>query len=268
MTVPSGADKVVWGNEVDFVGAPLANIDSLGFRVYQTGENAAINALNLPNVAIEIDSNGGSLQAGDYTTLNGVVDAAAPVNQWSAVTHTQFWMTGGVGTATGCNQTTYCSLADVEDKLPDATILSIGINKGRDNAWQGAVDGLGINADVYDFELPRTQVPVPSPPQVIIVGGVPTPTSSAVGASGSVDTVCKGASRRSIHASRRKGETFLSVRATLRGKRLRVSGRRISVDLRLRSEGHYDVRLVARYRKKSGDVRVVRTTRKLSVTCR
>jgi hypothetical protein len=129
LTVPSGNDKVVWGNEADFAGAPLANIDTLGFSVYQTGENAALFSLNLPNVAIEIDRNGGALAAGDYTTLNGVVSAPAPANGWSQVTHTQFWMTGAVGTATGCNQTTYCSLAEVEAKLPGATMLSIGINK-------------------------------------------------------------------------------------------------------------------------------------------
>ena len=33
LTVPSANDKVVWGNEADFAGAPLANIDTLGFSV-------------------------------------------------------------------------------------------------------------------------------------------------------------------------------------------------------------------------------------------
>ncbi len=65
-------------------------------------------------------------------------------------------MTGAAGTATGCNQTTTCSFAELQTALADggdaATILTLGVTKGRDLAWQGAIDGLRINTQVFDFE--------------------------------------------------------------------------------------------------------------------
>ena len=33
-----------------------------------------------------------------------------------------------------------------------AKIYSVAVAKGRDFAWQGAVDGLRINGTIYDFE--------------------------------------------------------------------------------------------------------------------
>jgi hypothetical protein len=43
-----------------------------------------------------------------------------------------------------------------------AKIISVAVGKGRDYAWQGAVDGLRINSTIYDFEpLGVKIVPVP-----------------------------------------------------------------------------------------------------------
>jgi hypothetical protein len=64
----------------------------------------------------------------------------------------------------------------------------------------------------------------------------------------------------------RKGEKFLSARATLRGKSLKIRGRAIQVDLRSKPAGNYNVHIVAEYRTKSGKVHIVRSTRNLSVT--
>ena len=58
---------------------------------------------------------------------------------------------------------------------------------------------------------------------------------------------------------------FVSVRASLRGKHLSVNGRKIKVDLRGKSAGNYNVSLVAKYKTKSGKLRVVRIMRNLSV---
>ena len=83
--VPSAADKMAYGNEVDFVGIPLASVTTLGFSVFTTGENAAINPTNLPNLGIEIDPTGPATSTGiNYTTMVNV-STAAPVNVWSAV---------------------------------------------------------------------------------------------------------------------------------------------------------------------------------------
>lgn len=76
--------------------------------------------------------------------------------------------------------------------------------------------------------------------------------------------VCSGDGRRVLRAPSRKGERFLSARATLRGKALKVSGRRITATLPC-VEGNYNVRITSRYRLASGKVRTVRSTRNLSV---
>ena len=42
--------------------------------------------------------------------------------------------------------------APENDAGDGATIYSVSVTKGRDEAWHGAVDGLQINDTVYDFE--------------------------------------------------------------------------------------------------------------------
>lgn len=77
---------------------------------------------------------------------------------------------------------------------------------------------------------------------------------------------CAGVGRRVIHAPSRKGEKFLSARASLRGKKLSVKGNAITA-LLPKDEGNYNVRITARYRTQSGKVHTVRTVRSLSVAC-
>jgi hypothetical protein len=73
------------------------------------------------------------------------------------------------------------------------------------------------------------------------------------------------ATLRTLHAPTVKGMKFVSARASLRGKRLPVSGRKITVDLRGRAVGNYNVSVVAKYKTKGGKLHVVRITRNLSV---
>ncbi len=72
---------------------------------------------------------------------------------------------------------------------------------------------------------------------------------------------------RTLHAPSRRGQKFLSTRASLRGKSLVVNGRRIRVDLRAKPEGNYNVKLTSRYRRSNGKTKTVKTTRNLSVVC-
>ena len=74
------AEKVAFGNEVDFYGDPVSGLSQVGFRVFQTGENAAIAPRNMPNISLEIEPTDRlELQ------LDGMVPDAAPVtNRWSA----------------------------------------------------------------------------------------------------------------------------------------------------------------------------------------
>ena len=48
---------------------------------------------------------------------------------------------------------------------------------------------------------------------------------------------------------------------------LKANGRTVTVDLRNRPEANYNVRLISRYRMKSGKIRRVVTRRNLSVAC-
>jgi hypothetical protein len=90
-----------------------------------------------------------------------VPEANSAANEWSPyidATSTGKWgLTGAAGTATGCPLSGgLCDFDEVQDALDDggeaATILTVAVGKGRDFSWQGAVDGLTINQDVYDFE--------------------------------------------------------------------------------------------------------------------
>lgn len=78
--------------------------------------------------------------------------------------------------------------------------------------------------------------------------------------------VCTGNTLRTIRAPRRAGEEFISAKAQLRGHKLPVLGRFITVDLVGRDQGNYNVLIKSKYRK-GNLVRVVKTTRNLSVAC-
>ena len=71
---------------------------------------------------------------------------------------TGLWgLTGGAFSADKCSLNgTRCTFAEMKDFLDDggeaATILTLSVTKGRDFAWQGAIDGLRVNSTVFDFE--------------------------------------------------------------------------------------------------------------------
>jgi hypothetical protein len=157
-SVKDGTEKVAFGNEVDFLNNPLSGLSQAGFRVFQTGENTTGtgSAQNLPNIDIEVLTTGTS----GYSTLVWVPDGTStttvPLNKWSpyidATSNGQWYYTGGPGTSSGCNSTTMCSFSVAISKFPAATILTVAVAKGRDKYWNGAIDGLRINAQVFDFE--------------------------------------------------------------------------------------------------------------------
>lgn len=156
-------EKVAFGNEVDFFGNPVSDINQLGFYVLRTDGDVSTGGLhNLPNITFEIDpdinNNAPTPAPINYTSMVWVPDGTnVPVNEWSsyidATTNGAWYFTGAAGTATGCNQTTMCSFAGAKNALgANASIISVAVAKGRDNQFQGAVDGLRINDKTYDFE--------------------------------------------------------------------------------------------------------------------
>ena len=163
-------EKAAYGNEQDFFGDPVSGLAAVGFRVYTTGENSALGNPNMPSITFEIDPNL-TATASNFSSLVFVPGANSASNAWSPyIDATQgaagFWfMTGAAGTATACNQTTTCTLAQVKTALADggdeALILTAGVTKGRDFSWQGAVDGLRINGEVFDFEESGVKVSAP-----------------------------------------------------------------------------------------------------------
>lgn len=143
-------DKASFGNEVDFVGTTLASISSVSFWEYTTGENRAKFVDNAASVSMEINPN---KYGSGYSTLNYVV-RGLPANAWTKVDTADagWYLTGAAGTGSGCNQVTYCTLAQVKAAMPDATLYTVQVGKGRDYAFSGAIDALQINSTTYDFE--------------------------------------------------------------------------------------------------------------------
>jgi len=156
LSVADGASKIAFGNEADFAGLKISSINALGFSVYQTGENASISAANLPNISLEVNPG----VAGK--TYSSLVYNPAPVqpSRWSTVDAAQgagwYFTNAAVAAATGCGQGAgqrFCTLDEIKTAAPDAYVTySLGIAKGRDSAWHGAVDAVRVNDRVFDFE--------------------------------------------------------------------------------------------------------------------
>jgi hypothetical protein len=157
-------EKAAFGNEVDFTGDSVQDLNQAGFRVFQTGENADIDPANMPNISIEVDPSGlNSTTPPNFTTLAWNPDPAPVENEWTGyldATSTGKWGLSGSAFNSPATQANCglngprCTLAQAKAALgPNAQILSVSVAKGRDNAWQGAVDGLRINNEVFDFEL-------------------------------------------------------------------------------------------------------------------
>ncbi len=148
----SSTDKAAFGNQVDFAGDKLADVDAVEYSVFTTGENARAGAGNLPNVAAEVDT---SADEGiQYSTLVFTPETA-DANKWTkidATTAKRWYFTGAAGTSSNCNQTTYCTLEEAKAAFKDASLLTVGLSKGRDNAFSGAVDALVWDDTTYDFE--------------------------------------------------------------------------------------------------------------------
>jgi hypothetical protein len=164
LAVADGTEKAAYGNEVDFAGDDL-ELDEVGFHVYTTGENNAAPADNMPSIAFEIDPNIGAI-ASNYSTLvftpkktasnawSGYIDATDPASGWWGLTGGAF-NTPATQANCGLNGPR-CTFGQVMGLLNDggepAKLISAGVTKGRDYEFHGAVDGLRINDDVYDFE--------------------------------------------------------------------------------------------------------------------
>lgn len=156
--------KVSFGNEVDFYGWNVSALTAVGFSVFTTGENSILANPNMPSITIEINPAGAGGTTTTYSSLVFMPAANSTANRWSGyidATATGLWgLTGSQfnspATLANCGLNgPRCTFAQVQTFLATGTgakILSIAVSKGRDFAWQGAVDGLRVNGTIYDFE--------------------------------------------------------------------------------------------------------------------
>ncbi len=161
--VANASEKVAFGNEVDYKGEMVTGINKVGFSVFTTGEDQKINIDNLPNITFEVDPTGFANTTGpNYSSLVfNPAGAGLTTNTFSAIDATSatagvWYFTGATGATVGCNQTTVCTFEQLKTKVagtfPGMQVLTLAVTKGRDYAWNGAVDALVYNAQTINFE--------------------------------------------------------------------------------------------------------------------
>jgi hypothetical protein len=164
-SVKDGTEKVTFGNEIDFLGDSVEAITAVGFQVFWTGEDKGISANNLPNITFEVDPSGpaNTVPGPDYSSMVFVpFGAPLTVNTFNAIDATSaaagWWYFTNTATAnaTACGQANQCSFAALQTAIavsyPDMSVLTFAVGKGRDSAWNGAIDALRYNGSVYNFE--------------------------------------------------------------------------------------------------------------------
>jgi hypothetical protein len=164
-SVKDGTEKVAFGNEVDFSGDSVNAITAVGFQVFWTGEDKGIGPDNLPNITFEVDPTGTANTATPNYSSMVFVPFGAPLttNVFNAIDATSatagwwYFTNAATAAATSCGQAApLCGFADLKAAVnlhyPNMSVISLAVSKGRDLAWNGAIDALRYNGSVYDFE--------------------------------------------------------------------------------------------------------------------
>ena len=153
--VGDGTQKVAYGNQNDFFTTRLNTVSTLTYWVYR---DIDAPAPTFPGVSFEVLNPTGAVT---YTSLVYVPPAVVPTppalvwRKLDALAGAHWFFTNGaLAASSGCNQATFCTLTQAAAALtnPGYRILSLAVSKGRDDAFNGAVDALQMNGTVYDFE--------------------------------------------------------------------------------------------------------------------
>jgi hypothetical protein len=156
----SPTDKAAFGNQVDFDGDLVSDLSAVGYSVFTTGENDG-RGNNMPSITFEIDPNledsTSKYSSMVYTPANGRPGTWTTYDATDDSQGNVWGLTGAAGPASGCDiNGARCTWTELQNALNDggepATIYTVGITKGRDFAFSGAVDALTINENTYDFE--------------------------------------------------------------------------------------------------------------------
>jgi hypothetical protein len=239
-----------------FDGRPLGDISALSFVArYNTTDNTTVG---VPYLRIFLEG-GNDVIFSPNTQSAPAVDENVD-NAYDVVAGTVRYeddMGNAADSPWATVQTAHSS------EVVSGIYVSLGFSAGLD--LSGMLTHLGVNGDDFCFNCP----PTPSPPVAGPAG--PAGAGAAAGTATAAASVsaqsCAGDTVRRLHAPMRRGQRFLTTRATLRGKSLAVSGRTITANLSGRAEGNYNVRLTSRYRMRTGKVVTVKTARNLSVVC-
>ena len=127
---------------------------------------------------------------------------------------------------------TYCTLAQVKAFDPDASLLAVQITKGRDYAWNGAVDGVVVNDTVYDL-APTPAAITSTGTSGTAPGTTGTTTVGGTGTSGTSTGTVRCVSTRSVTLRRPKNAlrstaTYVDRNGRRRTVSLSRKGTRIS----------------------------------------
>ena len=176
-------------------------------------------------------------------------------------------------------------VADHGDEEIIGLLVSQGNSTGTDVS--ALLRNITVNGTTYAFNVPPAQGPQgpagPAGPAGNNGAAGPQGVAGRNGVNGAPGTtqiiervvtvpaapsVCATGTKRTLHASSRKGAKFLSAKATLRGKKLTVKGRTVTVNLAGQTEGNFNVKITARYRSNKTHKVFTRTeVRNLSVAC-
>jgi hypothetical protein len=158
--VPSGgttedAEKIDFGDQHDFNGDLFSSLTTLSYWVF--ADEDSLSGHDAPNMSIEVTGAPVGTTSG-YTTLvrNPAVGTTGEWTEEDASGSDARWYSSRPFTgphAGECTQGSTCSFATLQAAAGSASILSVGIGKGRDNSFTGAVDGVRVNDTVYDFEM-------------------------------------------------------------------------------------------------------------------
>ena len=283
------------GDEVDtftdrYTGTRLTAIDALGYRTFRRRASTASPA-QLPSLAIGVDKNGGTAEAGDVSylifepvyqnKLFGSDKADIAKGAW------QGWDAFRGGNAIWRTQdNTFESWTTQIAKFPAAaTVTSFGTfqgsgNPGLDAAVDGITFGSAGNSTTFDFDTTPAPQPEATPTPTPTAGGTTTTTPGtttpgttppAGGVAGTVtsSTPCKSVRRFTIRikaAKRLKGIRKVTVRVA--GKRIKVkrtSARRARATVDLRGLPAKKVAVTIRIVGKNG--KVTKQTRRYQ-TCK
>jgi hypothetical protein len=265
-------------------GLTLGQLTALGYTYnYSTSDD---NRLGAPYLRVFLDADGDGAEDSDVVFDPTVCGTATPPENTDitvdvAASTVRF---NDDSCSTAANQRPY---ADIQAENADALVTGIFITQGFSGGQDASafVRDLTVNADTFAFDVPPgtdtgpqgtpdTGGQGPAGPQgapgtttVVQVPAPAVPNARAVNPPAS----CRGATVRGLRAPLRSRERFLRVNAALQTpngfRPLPVRGRTVTLNLTGRGEGNYNVRLISRYRTRSGKVRRVVTRRNLSVAC-